>query len=223
MTIQDPPQDNARSLHDEDVRYARPHEIIKNLALEVCQLLFYEGNPLGFCWYPEQSKTQIVITDKHAFNLDQVGTTPAIVANRGPLAWNRSSGFRQLQHLDTRTDVRTHTDLLRGGVILSCFSRQGLEAENIAGYVFESFQVFRDVLRKIGRRGIMIPNHLGFFKIEATSMGEEALIKSSSRPETSVVPVAITAYVQRRWSVTPRSTARKLQDVDVRTSRSGNP
>lgn len=217
------PQDNARSLHNEEVRYVRPHEVIKNLALEVCQLLFYEGNPMRFVWDPDSSKTQIIITDKHAFNLDQVGTVPAIVANRGPLSWSRSSGFRQMQSTDMRTDVRTHTDIVRGGVILSCFSRQGLEAEDIAGYVFSSFQFFRDVLRKVARRGIMVPNHLGFFKIEATNMGEEALIKSSSRPETSVVPVAISAHVQRRWSVTPRSASRKLQEVDVRTSRSGTP
>lgn len=223
MSDQSIQQDNARSLHNEEVRYTRPHEVIKNFALEFCQLLFYEGNPLRFVWSPDQSKTQIIITDKHAFNLDQVGTAPCIVANRGPLNWMKSSGFRQLQALDMLTDVRTHTDLVRGGAVLSCFSRQGLEAEDIAGYVFESFQVFRDVLRKIGNQGIMVPNHLGFFRIEATSMGEEALIRSSSRPETSVVPVAISAFVQRRWSVTPRSSSRKLQNTDVRTSRSGNP
>lgn len=216
-----PSQDNARSLHSERIRYSRPHQVIKNYALEVCQLLFSEGNPLGYCWDPDQSKTQIIIVDKYSFNLDQVGSTPAIVANRGPQAWARTSGFRQMQSMDMRTNSRTHTDLIQGSVVLSCFSRHGEEAENIAGYLFEAFQILRDVLRKLATRGIMVPSHLGYFKIEATNMGEEALVKSDSRPELSVVPVAIQGMVQRRWAVTPNG--RKLQDIVVRTSRSGTP
>lgn len=213
-------QDNARSLHNPERRYVRPHEVVKGLALEVCQYLFYDGNPMRYCWDKNQEKTEITIVDKHAFNLDQVGTKPAIVANRGPIAWAKTSGFRQMQHIDFRTDCRTYTDLVRGGAVLSCFSSQGLEAEDIAGYIFESFQTLRDVLRKIARQGIMFPHHLGFFRIEATTMGEEALIKSDSRPEISVVPVSITAMVQRRWSVEPRN-ASKLQNVDIRTDASG--
>lgn len=197
-----------------------PHQVIKNYALETCQLLFGEGNPTGFTWNPNQEKTEIMIVDKHSFNLDVVGTTPTIVANRGPQGWMRTSGFRQLQSLDLRTDRRTYTDLVRGGVILSCFSRHGLEAEDLAGYLFESFQVFRDVLRKIARQGTIVPHHLGFFKIEASNMGEEALVKSDSRTDISVVPVAIQASIQRRYAVAPRE-SRKLQKVNVRTSRSG--
>ena len=215
-------QDNARSLHDSEKRYVWAHQVIKNYVLEVAQLLFYEGGPMGFVWDPVQAKSQIIIVDKYSFNLEQVGSTPTLVANRGPLAWSNTSGFRQLQELDMRTDRRTYIDLVRGGAVLSCFSRQGLEAEDLAGYMFESFRALRDVLRKIARRGIMIPNHLGFFKIEATNMGEEALIKSDSRPEISVVPVSIMAMVTRRFSVEPLK-GRKLQRVDVRTSRSGTP
>lgn len=215
-----PAQDNARSLHDEQRRYPLPHQVIKNYCLEICQLLFSENNPTGMCWNPDQEKTQLMIVDKHSFDLEAVGTTPTIVANRGPQGWMRTSGFRQLQSLDFRNDRRTYADLIRGGVILSCFSRHGLEAEDMAGYLFESFQVFRDVLRKIARRGIMVPNHLGFFRIEATNMGEEALVQSDSRPSLSVVPVAIQATVQRHYAVEPRD-ARKLQNINVRTSRSG--
>jgi hypothetical protein len=214
-------QDNAASLHDEATKYPLPHQVIKNYALEVCQLLLADpANPFGLIWSREEEKSQIRICDKHAFNLDHVGANPAIVANRGPQAWAKSSGFRQMQNIDMRTDTRTYIDLIRGSVILSCFSRQGLEAEDLAGFLFESFQVFRDVLRKIARRGIIVPHHLGFFRIEASSMGEEALVKSDSRPDISVVPVAIQATVQRRYSVEPTN-SRKLQNIAVRTSRRG--
>jgi len=214
------PQDNARSLHDPEKRYVRPHQVIKNYALEVSQLLFHKDGPLPFCWDMDQEKTEIMIVDKYAFDLEQVGAKPAIVANRGPLAWVKTSGFRQMQEINMRTDTRIHTDLVQGSVVLSCFSRHGLEAEDIAGYLFEAFQVLRDVLRKVARRGIMVPHHLGFFTIEATNLGEEALVKSDSRPDMSVVPVAIRARIQRRYSVTPKNT-RKLRDIVVRTSRSG--
>ena len=50
-------------------------------------------------------------------------------------------------------------------------------------------------------------------------MGEEALIKSDSRPDLSVVPVAISAIVQRRWVLQPKD-GRKLQNIDVRTNLS---
>ena len=167
-----PEQDNARSLHNSERRYYLPHQVIKNYALEICQLLFAEGNPTGYHWDPDQTKTHIMIVDKHSFDLDAVGTTPTIVANRGPLGWMRTSGFRQMQSMDLRTDRRVYTDLIRGGVILSCFSRHGLEAEDLAGYLFESFQVFRDVLRKIARPGTLVPQHQGFFKIEASKKWE---------------------------------------------------
>jgi len=215
-------QDNASSLHDAAVKYPWAHQVIKNYVLETAQMLFYEGNPLGPIWDDDQGKTQITIVDKYSFNLKQVAATPTIVANRGPLQWRNTSGFRQIQAMDMRTDRRTYIDLVSGGVVLSCFSRQGLEAENIAAYLFESFRALRDVLRKIARRGIMVPNHLGFFKVEATTMGEEALIKSDSRPGISVVPISITAMVTRRLSVEPLK-GRKLQNVAVRTSRSGTP
>lgn len=214
-------QDNARSLHDETKRYVRPHQIIKNYALEVCQLMFSGGGPINIHWDPDQEKTQILIVDKYSFNLDQVASTPAIVANRGPQSWMRSSGFRQMQSMDMRTDRRTHTDMVQGSVVLSCFAREGIEAEEIAGFLFEGFQQIRDILRKIGSRGIMVPGHLGMFKIESSSMGEEALVKSNSRPDLSVVPVALSVMVQRRWAVTPANM--KLQNVDLRTSRNGTP
>lgn len=212
------PTEHAQSLHDPEVRYTRAHEVIKNFALEFCQLLFGVPGNHRYLWDSDHAKTQISVIDKYAFNLEQVALNPAIVANRGPLAWAKTSGFRQVQSQDLRTGSKTYTDLIRGSVTMSCFSRSGLEAEDIAGFVFESFQSFRDVLRNITGRGRMVPGHLGYFRIEAVSLGEEALIKGGSRPELSVVPVAISAMVQRRWAVTPRD-ARKLKDVAVRTSR----
>lgn len=207
-------QESAHSMRDPRIEYPWAHKVIKNFALEACQFLFSVPNPFGFLWTEEQKTTQIMICDKYAFNLDQVGQIPAIVANRGPLAWMNTSGFRQMQEQSLHLGTRTYTDLIRGGVTLSCFSRTGEEAEDIAGFIFEGFKTLRDVLRKATGQGRMVPNHLGWFKIDAASMGEEALVKGDSRPSLSVVPVAISAMVQRRWLVRSRS-AMKLQKIDV--------
>lgn len=221
MSEVSPPQDSARSLHDESRRLRGAHKVIKNLILETVQLMFDEGNPLRYRWDEDQTKTQIIIVDKYSFNLDQVGARPAVVANRGPQQWDRSFGFRQMQEIDMRTDRRVHTNLIKGSIVLSCFSRQGLEAEDIAGYIFEGLEEIRDVLRKIGSRGRMSPGPVGFFRIEAASMGEEALVKSDSREDLSVVPVAVQVMVQRRWATQPH--ARKLQGIITRTRRSDAP
>lgn len=209
-------QGDAPSLHDESRRYGYSFQIIKNYALEICQLLFSDPQS-RYVWDINQEKTQITICDKHAFNLDQVNQQPCIVASRGPIAWMNTSGFQQRQGLDWRTGRETFTDLQRGGVTLSCFSKVGEEAEEIAGFLFESFQMLRPILRKIGAQGRMVPNHLGFFRIQAATMGEEALVKSNSAPEMSVVPVAISANVQRRWSVEPK--ARKLLKINLDVTR----
>ncbi|KKL57237.1 hypothetical protein LCGC14_2237450, partial [marine sediment metagenome] len=205
MTLSATNTESAASLHDPSRKYIRPHQIIKAHALEFVQLLFSDGENVGpnLVWNEDQEQSRILIVDKYVFNLEQVSTRPAIVANRGPQGWMRTSGFRQHQGTNMRTGERTYIDLVRGTVTLSCFARQGLEAEEIAGIVFEGFQTFRDVLRKLHQRGRLMPQHLGFFRVESSQMGEEALVKSDSRPDLSVVPVAIAATVQRRWSLRP--------------------
>jgi hypothetical protein len=213
--------ESAASLHDPKRKYPRPHEIIKSHALEFLQLMFSSEENVGpeLVWNIEQEQSCITIVDKYVFNLDQVSSRPAIVANRGPQGWMRTSGFRQFQGENMRTGERTYTDLVRGTVTLSCFAREGLEAERIAGIVFEAFQTFRDVLRKLHQRGRLMPQHLGFFRVESSQMGEEALVKSDSRPDLSVVPVAVAATVQKRWSLRPN--ARKLREVQVNVNASG--
>jgi len=213
--------EGASSIHDPRIKYIRPHQIIKNHALEFVQLLFMDNENVGddLSWDQDQEKSHITIVDKYVFNLEQVSTRPAIVANRGPQGWMKTSGFRQFQGENMRTGERTYLDLIKGTVTLSCFSKQGLEAEEIAGIVFEGFQTFRDVLRKLHQRGRLMPQHLGFFKVESSMMGEEALVKSDSRPDLSVVPVAIAATVQRRWSLRPN--ARKLRGINVGVNATG--
>ena len=182
-------------------RAIETHQIIKQIGLEFLQTLYSEAGPdTRRHWHEDINQSDIHITDKYAFNLDDVQVRPAIVANRGPVRWMNSSGFQQMQEMSFKTERVTSTDLIVGSVIFNCFSREGVEAEAIAGDVFDWFRVFRKPLRKDG-----------LFRVQSTTMGEEALVKADARPDLSVVPVQIEASVQVRWSIEPY--ARTLKNV----------
>jgi hypothetical protein len=209
-------QGSPTSLHDGVTTLPSAHKVVKNFLLEFCQLIF-DGKNFPLAWDEDQAKTQINIVDKYSFNLDQVTQNPSIVASRGPLAWANQGGIGRRQHVDFKTGTVTYTDLVRGAVTLSCFSKNGLEAEDMAGFVFESLQSFRHVLRNLTSEG-SIGVKPGLFKVEAATMGEEALVKSNARPNLSVVPVAVAAIAQRRWSVAVHD-ARELKNVITQLKR----
>jgi hypothetical protein len=199
-----------QSIHDPE-RTVDTHQIIKQIGLEFLQKMYSESGPDTRCtWNSDLDKSEIHITDKYSFNLEDVKVRPAIVANRGPTRWANSSGFQQRQEIDFRTDREISTDLLSGSVIFNCFSKEGLEAEAIAGDVFDWFRVFRKPLRKSG-----------LFRVQSTTMGEEALVKSDSRPDLSVVPVQVEASVQVRWSIEPYAST--LQRVVVSIGKVTSP
>jgi hypothetical protein len=216
MSEREPAQDHPTSLHDGVTPLPSAHKVLKNYLLEYCQLVF-DGRNFPLTWSDDPSKTQINIVDKYAFNLDQVTQNPAVVASRGPQAWTNQGGIGRRQSVDLKTGRATYTELVRGAVTLSCFAKSGLQAEDMAGFLFESLQAFRFVLRNRTSAGTMGVKP-GLFKVEAVTMGEEALVKSNSRPNLSVVPVAVAAMVQRRWSVEARD-ARKLRQVLTRLTR----
>lgn len=216
MSSVEPGQGSPTSLHDGVTPLPSAHKVLKNYLLEFCQLLF-DGRNFPLVWSEDQGKTQLNIVDKYAFNLDQVSLNPCVVASRGPLAWTNQGGIGRRQSVDWKTGRVTYTDLVRGAVTLSCFAKSGLQAEDMAGFLFESLQAFHFVLRNWTSEGRVVPKP-GLFKIEAASMGEEALVKTSSRPSLSVVPVAVAAMVQRRWFVEPRD-ARRLRRVVTRLTQ----
>ena len=186
-------------------RIVDTHQVIKQIGIEFLQTMYSESGPDTRCtWNPDLDKSEIHITDKYSFNLEDVKVRPAIVANRGPTRWANASGFQQRQEVDFRTDKEVSTDLLSGSVIFNCFSKEGLEAEAIAGDVFDWFRVFRKPLRKSG-----------LFRVQSTTMGEEALVKSDSRPDLSVVPVQVEASVQVRWSIEPYASTLKAVVVSI--------
>jgi hypothetical protein len=205
-----------RGLRDQ-TREIRIGQVIKLYAIDFLQSMFSQ-HPTR-TWDPDVATTKILIVDKYTFNLEEVAKRPAIVSNRGPQRWMKTSGFRQMQTRDMVSDRRSYTDLINGSVTFSVFARGG-EAEDLAQLVFEWFTQFQDAIRDRGAFRAPL-DRVGLFRVSSVSIGEEALVKSDSAPDLSVVPVMVQAMAQQRWLLIPRAV--KLKGIRFTITRGGLP
>jgi len=179
---------------------------LKRTTLEFLQIIFNTREPGSFHYDGEDdTKTEIQITDQHAVDLEAVQVRPAIVSVRGPVSWRQLGlGGGAVEGRFTPTGKTTFNDLLTGSVAFSCLSREGIEAEQIAHLVFNSFKVFRPVLQKYG-----------FFSIKSLNIGSETLVvQDGDNDDLHLIPVFITAHVQDRWSL-DEITAKKLEKIII--------
>jgi hypothetical protein len=174
-----------------------PHEFFKNMTLEFLQLLFQSREVGNYKWDADDIQTEIMIVDKNTYNLETVGKRPAFIVNRGRIGWTNSSGIGNMLSVDFKTGSETFTDLLSGSVTVYSLSRNGLEAENLAFWVFWCFKTFKKVLKKIG-----------FFKINSAEMGQETQVLVDSKPELVMIPVTISMLIQDKWIVEPSNATR---------------
>lgn len=175
----------------------------RRTALEFLKVIFSTRAEGSLRYDPEDTKTDIQITDIHAVNLKTVGLRPAIIGIRGPLTV-QGLGFGNVQSRSINTGGYTFSDLLTGSVALSCISREGIEAENIGHIVFNSFKYFRPILQKYG-----------YFTIKSLSLGAEQLIESEGADDrTTLVPVYVNAQIQDRWKLDP-IVENKLREIII--------
>ena len=180
---------------------------LKRTTIEFLQILF-GTRPEGCLRYdPDDTRTEIQISDQHTVNLEAVNVRPAIIGVRGPLTWsNIGLGGNAFEAQNRKTGAATYSDLLTGSVAFSCFSREGTEAEQIAHLVFNSFKFFRPVLQKYG-----------FFSIKSLNIGSETLIaQEGDNDDLYMVPVYVSASIQDRWRLTDEA-ARKLEKIIIET------
>ena len=180
---------------------------LKRTTLEFLQILFNTRAEGCFKFDRDDTKTEIRISDQHTTGLDTVDLSPAIIAVRGPISWQGTGlGGGAIESVDRRTQKTIYNDLLTGSVAFSCISREGIEAENVAHIVFNSFKFFRQVLQKYG-----------FFSIKSLSLGEESLVEQEgSEDKLYIVPVYITASIQDRWSLEDVA-AKELKKIIIET------
>jgi hypothetical protein len=201
------PDSNEPGVHRRSITggYNIPNAAIflKRTALEFLQILFSERAPGSFHFDHDDTKTEIIISDLHAVDLKMAGMRPAIVAVRGPLSW-QGPGLGNVLGRDIPTGSYTFKELLTGSLALSCVSREGIEAEQIAHLVFNSFKYFRPVLQKYG-----------FFQIKSLSIGGESLVEiDGSNDMMVVVPIMISAMIEDQWTL-EETAVRQLRQIII--------
>lgn len=178
---------------------------LKRTALEFLQILFGARAPGSLHYDPDDTKTDIQIADVNAADLDAINHRPAIIAIRGPLSWQGLGlGNNAIEKVHMYEGGVTYNDLLTGTLSLACISREGIEAENIAHLVFNSFKFFSPTLRQ-----------QGFFTIKSLNIGAETLVEQEgSSDETYIIPIYVTAQIQERWSLS-KDVARALEGIII--------
>jgi len=166
----------------------------------------YFTNHPQFAYDPGNERdTKIKLHDKHAFNLESVGDRPAVVLDRKQLRWVNASVDKNFGHFGLSA-AKTYMDLVTGGAILHCVSKEGLVAEDLAHTVFFSLEVFRNELRK-----------RGLWDLQTVSIGEESILVSKASTEIVSVPVVVQVYVQGKW-LRRRASTQQLEEFAVQGS-----
>jgi hypothetical protein len=181
---------------------------LKRTTLEFLQILFGERKCGDLHYDEDESKTDIQIADQHSVDLATAGTRPMIVAQRGPLSWTQM-GLGGNSFVGGGMGVngsKSYSDLLTGSMAFSCISREGMEAEQIAGLVFNAFKYFSEPLRAYG-----------FTSIKSLNVGAESLIiTEGTHDDLYSVPVYVTAQIQESWSIN-KTDLQKLRKLIIET------
>lgn len=168
---------------------------MKKTMLEFLQILYSQKKEGRLKYSEDEESTEIKIADQYAFQLEATDTRPAIIATRGSLSWG-NLGLGNMQTLNMRTNATINTDFISGSVGLSCLSRIGVEAEQIASDVFSLIKYFKSTLMKFG-----------FLNVRSVSVGPEQLISAPGEPDMFLVSVLMQCQVQDVWTIEPKAAA----------------
>lgn len=160
---------------------------------------YFQSNDV-YTWTPDVRTSKILILDKHAIDLGVTLTRPAIILNRNNTAWTYVSGNQNAVNTTsepimplygkapnvTIEHTRVYSDLLVGSLSFTVLSKNGIEAERLAGIIFSLFTAHKDELR-----------HDGIHKVTNLSIGAEQIVKQTSAHELIAVNVNLTYYKQQ--------------------------
>jgi hypothetical protein len=138
--------------------------------------------------HDDPTETEINIEGQETDNLRTVDNRPKIVVSRGPVTFQQAgiNGFIGAQNLSMAN--QRHATIMSGSVGISCYSREGLEADRLAEICASSIEAFQPIIRKYG-----------FLEIRTSQIGQRAMIKSDARPELFVTPVLLKTSVTSSW------------------------
>lgn len=191
-STQSVPARNAWNVYDDPL-----YRVIAGFNLFL-KALFKDMNPGEYKWIDDPKLTEIFITDQHPVNLEVVEKRPAIVTIRGNAQW-ANLGMNQTVDYEWHSGKVTKQDLVSFHVTFACLSREGVEAQRLAWFLFSMLPLFKPHLQ----RSIHGLHNIG----NSLSMGGEtpagALVQGSSTPEWKMVQVVAPIHVSYKSSIEP--------------------
>jgi len=184
---------------------------LKKTCIQFLQTVYSERKPTNLRYDDDEDKTEIKIVDQYAFQLEADEVRPAIIGIRGPVSYQPIGMNVGMQEMTMGGGVTANTDMLHSSVGFSCLSRVGLEAEQIASDVFNSFKFFRGTLQKAG-----------FFSIKTLNVSSEQMIRAQGDPELFMVSVTMSCQLQDKWIIEPKAAAELRKIVLVALTKDGD-
>lgn len=174
---------------DKTVQYPNTLKFIENAMLAFLQATFYFNQQGTFRYSENDAETEIAIEGQRTDNLKNMDTRPKITVARGPVNIQMAgiNNFVGSQNLTPYQQKFAH--IRDGSVGISCFSRNELEADQIAEMVVDRIDSMRNVLQRFG-----------FLQIQTAHIGQRALVKSDSKDELFVVPILLRVKVTKNYS-----------------------
>jgi hypothetical protein len=174
----------------------------KRACLVFLQSIFSQRQEGDFKYDEDESRTDIFIGDQKSVNLKASALKPSIVTVRGPISgMDMGTGNSGIESRDMKTGNRMYNGLSMGSVGLSCYSREGTEAERLAQLVFNAFRYFKPYFGEVG-----------LFQVRSLNLGAEATIEQGVEDELSMVPVYVSLQAEERWSLSSNDGI-KLRDI----------
>lgn len=182
----------------------------------------------SYVWNSDDSLTDITIQAEGTVNKEVVQKRPAIIVSRGPMQWGNLAmdqfagpllktdpvtGQRILTpNLNTMDGAKRYTDLNSSTITYTVLSKEGIEAQRIAGFCAYSTRVLKKTLMRAGLHKVG----------DDIQVGAESSPGSIVQPDSTeiiAVSVHVPFYFQVTYTITPADKL-LLKQVDMALSSS---
>ncbi len=170
------------------------------LLVRFVQGLFAAQPKNSYRWDPDDSLSDILISNEMSLEEEVMNKRPAITFTRGPITFS-PIGIGDIDSYDFTTGKVTKDTLVPGTMIANVVSRFPLECEDVAWIVAESLWIFRSLLMRAGFFDIGQRPNIG-----APSPAGSIVADSELADQYTVVAVSIPFVFPRRASISPLNT-----------------
>jgi hypothetical protein len=181
--------------------------IITSFAKDVYLLILrglFGQNAGVFEYNDDPESTRLYIADRFEIPKEVQTFKPTIYLTRGRMGFSNLS-IDNLMAMNLNTGASSHSDLIRGSMIINCVSEEGLEAEHLASLVFVLLAGFKQKFLD-----------MKFHHFSVGEVLEERPLKADVDTKLVEVPVTTSFAFAYSWAI---SVMNSTPLADIRMSR----